>query len=224
MKHLIIACFFFLGYFDVVLGQTNANIAGPENVLVVWNGNSAVSDSVQQYYVQQRNIPSVNVVRLDSLTDRTITYQSVSHRIKIVQEGDIIQDSNQVIATTPTFHAWKYFLDYIATPIKNYLVANNLEETIRYIVICKGVPFKILAKYNGGGLPYSARGNLPIDGLLCMLNTTNYNSYIENTVYPQGIEANPYYGKDPNYTMDYRFLPDHFTAANHNLSYLVSHI
>jgi len=194
-------------------------------VLVVYNTRSSVSDSVMQYYVDVRNIPSVNVVGLKYLSeDTTITYQSVTHKIKIEGWGDIIRDSNQVISTTPTFHSWKYFLDFIAGPIKTHLVDNDLEETIRYIVICKGVPFKILAKYNGGGHPYLAKGNVPIDGLLCMLNTSNYDSFIENTVYPHGIETNPYHGRDPNYTMNYRFLPDHFTTANHKLSYLVSHI
>ena len=225
MKYLLSICLFLILYCEVTKAQTYANIAGPENVLVVYNTNSDTSRYVKDYYVNARNIPSINICALDTLPeDTTITYQGVTHTIEIVGWGDIIRDNNQAMSDTPTFHAWKYFLDFIATPIRNYLIDNNLQETIRYIVICKGVPWKIQGKYNGGGSGYSANGNIPIDGLLCMLNTDNYDSYIENSVYPGGYQSNPYYNADPNYTFNYRFLPDHFTSGNHKLSYLVSHI
>jgi uncharacterized protein (TIGR03790 family) len=208
-----------------VQAQTWANIAGPGNVLVVYNSNSQVSDSVMNYYVSMRKIPNpLNVCPLDSLMDSTVTINGITHQIVIAQNGDIIRDLNQVNSDNPSFHAWKYFLDRIADPIKNYLDNNNLTTTIRYIVLCKGIPFKIQARYNGGGYAYTAKGNLPVDGLLCMLNTPGYDSVIANNVYPNGMITNPYYRKDENMTMNYRFITNHFAFGAYHLSYLVSHI
>jgi len=204
---------------------TDAGIPDANHVLVVYNGNSSVSDSVMNYYVDARGIPNpLNVVRLDSLVDKDVTIDGSTHRVKIVQVTDIIQDSvnnaNNVDWTTK--HAFKYFLDNIATPIKTHLVNNNLLYTIRYIVLCKGVPFKIQGSKDSGDLH---AGNLTVDGLLCMLNTPNYNAFILNTVINSFGLSNPYNDVDPNFTMEYRFIPDHFIAQEgHHLSYLVSHL
>ena len=125
-------------------------------------------------------------------------------------------------AWTPTFHAWKYYLDHVYTPIKNWLTSHNLSSTIRYIVLCKGIPFKIQAVGHGGTASYNY-GNCTVDGLLCMLNTNNYNSFIENSVYLHN-KLNPYHYADPNFTLEHRFLPDHYVTEEYKLSYLVSHL
>ena len=227
MKKFFFFVLFFILCINIteVRSQTYANLAGPENVLIVFNSQDPISEAVKNYYVNARGIPDpLNVVDLAPLPfNTTITYQGVPHNIVVVQYGDRISDISNPTAN-PTFHAWKYFLDYIATPIKQHLQNYDLEETIRYIVLCKGIPFEVNACYNSAGNGVSANGNLPVDGLLCLLNTPNYESFIENTVYPVGKLTNPYYLIDPDYTMDYRFLPDLFTNANYKLSYLVSHI
>ena len=228
MKTSITFFVLFVLFNNTILSQepTNAGIPDASRVLVVYNSNSMVSDSVMQYYVAARGIPHPqNVVGLP-LTRRDITINGVTHPVIIAQETDIIRDSinHQLNNGTKSFHAWRYYLDYVATPIRDWITAHNLTSTIRYIVLCKGVPFKIQANADGSDDP----GNLTVDGLLCILNTENYDSLITNEVYPIGIISNPYNDVDQNYTMEYRFLPDHFTTSWHGytvkLSYLVSHL
>lgn len=235
---IIIAIFFSC---KLVQAQTYANIAGPENVLVVWNGKSEVSDSVQQYYVDQRNIPGSNVVRLDSLVSQNITVDGVTHPVIIADGGNIIRDSlnHQWGTWYATQHAWKYYYQYVAAPIKAWIVNNNLTSTIRYIVLCKGVPYKIQAGADSG----SVICNLGVDGLLCMLGTDNYNILLDS-IYAKfrryAIDGdhyyyilqkqifNPYYGADPNLNMNSRFKSEVYDTTwngfNIKLDYLVSHL
>ncbi len=67
MKKVLYFSVLFLLCFNIaeVQAQTYANIPGPENVLVVYNLNSSVSDSVANYYITARGIPAANVVGLD---------------------------------------------------------------------------------------------------------------------------------------------------------------
>jgi uncharacterized protein (TIGR03790 family) len=210
---------------------TDAGIPESQHVLVVYkqpidenDSLGLVSEAVKNYYVSARNIPSSNIVRLPLPDSIEITIENETHWVGLRQETDIIRDIYQhnINAVTPKFHAWKYFLNFVAIPIKNWITSHNLTSTIRYIVLCKGVPFKIQA---AGDWPLLATsgGNVTVDGLLCMLNTDNYESFIENTVY-RFSKPNPYYNVDPNFTMEHRFLPDHYTGNNYKLSYLVSHL
>ena len=54
---------------------------GPQNVLVVINTRSQDSIEVGEYYVQQRDIPAVNVLRLACPTDLDITYAVARSKI-----------------------------------------------------------------------------------------------------------------------------------------------
>lgn len=241
MKHLIITCLLFLLCYNLAEAQTNANISGPENVLVVYNLNSGVSDSVMQYYINARNIPSTpNTLGL-YLPDTTITVGGDTHTVVIAEGGNIIRDSvNHAIGTWyATQHAYKYFYEYMAAPIKEHLVNNDLIETIRYIVLCKGVPFKVQAGADSG----SVICNVSVDGLLCMLGTDNYDILLDSiytkyrryavssTNYCRTCQlqiTNPYYNADPNLNMNNRFEGGVFTR-NWNghtikLDYLVSHL
>lgn len=161
---------------------TDAGIPESQHVLVVYREPVDINDTlgtiskaVMEYYQQKRNIPGSNIVPLLNLKDQDVTVDGSTHRVKIVQVTDMIQDSvnNANNAVIPTRHAFKYFLDNIATPIKTHLINSNLFSTIRYIVLCKGIPFKIQAARDYGGFQ---RGNLTVDGLLCMLNTPDYDS------------------------------------------------
>ncbi len=239
MKQLLIVSIFVLFYFATVAAQTNANVPEPENVLVVYN--SAYSDTVALHYAQVRNIPSINIFALDSLSDVQITIDGVTHSVGIRQGTDIIRDLNSG-QWFPTYHAWQYYYDYIASPIKTYLAENNLTSTIRYIVLCKGIPFKIEAAGD-----VSANANVTVESLLCLLHTDPYEGFIQAVyeifhqhsqpdpvpgyVYVPFI-SNPYfsgqYGIDPNYNFNWRFSTDAFTSSwngfSVKLSYLVSHL
>lgn len=240
MRHILILALFVLIYCSIAEAQTYANAPGPENVLVVWNSNSLVSDSVKNYYRDARGIPSSNIVPLN-LPDTTITVDGVTHLVKLVEGGNIIRDSvNHAIQTWfATQHAWKYFYQYVAEPIKDHLVSNNLTETIRYIVLCKGTPFKIQAAVDGAW----AICNMAVDGLLCILGTDNYDVLldsiyskyrryaIDGTHYYYSSQmqiTNPYFDADPNLNMNNRFNPGVFTRSwnGHTikLDYLVSHL
>jgi len=195
---------------------------------------------VANYYKNARNIPATNVVELNDLISHDITIDGVTHPVIIAEGGNIIRDSlyHEWGAWFVTQHAWKYFYQYVALPIKNYITSNNL-TSIRYIVLCKGVPFKIQA----GGDFGSVIGNIAVDGLLSMLNTNNYDVLL-NSIYNryrsyalpdpnycyscQPQITNPYYNADPNLNMSNRFLPGAFTR-NWNghtikLDYLISHL
>lgn len=65
MKHLLVSFFFFLLCYNVTEAQTNANIPGPENVLVVYNELDSISLLVANYYITARGIPAANMVGLD---------------------------------------------------------------------------------------------------------------------------------------------------------------
>jgi len=245
MKILLYFYLFMVVFSNITQAQTYANIAGPENVLVVYNytfPDSAicqVSDSVQKYYKNARNIPGSNIVRLDSLYSKNIIVDGVTHNVVLAEGGNIIRDSVNHESQTwyASQHAWKYFYQYVAKPIKDYIASNGL-TSIRYIVLCKGVPFKIQA----GGDHSSVICNQGVDGLLCMLNTDNYDVLLDSiyakfrryaTPYynysGQMTEiANPYWDADPNRNMNYRFKPGVFTRSwnGHTikLDYLVSHL
>ncbi len=240
MKHLLVSFFFFLIYYNATEAQTYANIPGPENVLVVWNSSSSVSDSVKNYYRDARGIPESNIVGI-YLPDTNITINNETHPVIIAEGGNIIRDSlyHEWGAWFVTQHAWKYFYQYMAAPIKEHIANNNLDD-IRYIVLCKGVPFKIQA----GGDSGAVICNLAVDGLLCMLNTNNYdilldsiyNKYRRYAVpnynwwnYRNQMQiTNPYYNADPNLNLNNRFSPGVFTRSwnGHTikLDYLVSHL
>lgn len=250
MKHIILSYFFFLlCYHNIADGQTNANIPGPENVLVVYNRNVALSDSIMHYYVNARGIPyPTNVVELD-LPRKPISVGDWSdpHIVKLGFDDQNIVDSTWAkwdsthCVDTAKFHAWQYFIEEVANPIRTHLVNNNLTETIRYIVMCQGVPYKIQAVGD-----WSVPGNISIDGLLAMLNTPNYDDFVEAIFnayttqcyascdpsapdcYSIPFISNPYFNQDPDYQMNARFLPDHYTGTwngwNYKLSYLVSRL
>lgn len=237
MKQLLILIIAIIFSCKLVQAQTYANIAGPENVLVVYNANSSVSDSVKNYYKDTRNIPAINIYPI-RLPDTTINIDGLTHTVGIRQGTDIIRDLNAG-QWFPTYHAWQYYYTFVADPIKTYLENNNLTSTIRYIVLCKGVPFKIEAAGD-----VSANANITVESLLCMLNTDSYEGFIQDiyeVFHSQCYEEvynykpvihNPYcsgtYGIDPNYNFSWRFSTDHFTWnwSGHTvkLSYLVSHL
>ncbi|MBS4014468.1 MAG: hypothetical protein KGZ97_12060, partial [Bacteroidetes bacterium] len=109
-------CFFCLTKTDA---QTYAGFPDSSHVLVVFNSNSDTSALIANYYQTARGIPAENIVGLQGLTNEWFTYGGTSHRIEIVQSGDILKDTTQAwddrapYYAGPSFHAWQYFYERI---------------------------------------------------------------------------------------------------------------
>jgi len=86
----------------------------------------------------------------------------------------------------------------IRSPIEAYLTGSGLKNSIRYIVLVKGVPLKIA---DTGGSSYLTARHSSVDQALCLL----YQSYDVT-----GRYINPYYDCDPAYTMEHRFKGFHY--------------
>lgn len=242
MKQFLLTVLIFSFCYDLTEAQspTFAGVPGPENVLVVYNLNSDTSALVANYYKNARGIPQDNILPLDSLPEREpLTYNGEEHIIKIVQSGDIIQDSTQAEIDSAqsdyqsSFHAWFYFYNHIATKIKDHLEITfvngvPLKETIRYIVLCKGVPYKIQAMGDWDGLPpVPPNKNVSLQSLIALLNNEPYLTTLETLFFSYINRTNPYYMEhiDDYYYLDYRFLPDFFTyPGGLKLSYLVTRL
>jgi len=219
---------------------TYQNIPSPENVLVVYKfqENSLdtigiVSNLVKNYYLSQRNIPIINTLALELDTQVVID----DHVIKLFQNGEIIRDTTQAWldrfwTAGATIHAWQYFNSYIFIPIQNYL-ANTfvngvpLKNTIKYVVLCKGIPIRIQSRIDGSGIGFYSRWNVALDPLLCYLNQEDQQFSILNlfnTSYSN--HPNPYRYQDPLLNFSYRFQSHQFPidGTNLKLSYLVSRL
>lgn len=248
MKHFLFSVIFIFLCLNQAEAQTNANISGPENVLVVYKQPSSptdtlgwISDSIKNYYQNSRGIPEINIVPLNNLISHNITVDGSTHNVIIAEGGNIIRDSINHINGTwfATPHAWKYFYQYLALPIKQHLINNNLTTTIKYIVLCKGTPFYIQAACDSTNVI----ANLAIDGLLAMLGTNNYDILLDsiyNKYRSYAINGDQYYYssqpqiKNPYFTenaylnMNNRFHSGVFdtTWNGHNikLDFLVSHL
>jgi uncharacterized protein (TIGR03790 family) len=235
--------------------QTNANIAGPENVLVVYKTPEdstdqigIISQNVMLYYKNARNIPASNILGLESLVNADIfdSESNTTHRIEITQDGEIISDGT-ILSYGPIYrHSWLYFVKKIAKPIADHLrttIVNGepLANTIRFIVLCKGVPFRILTTPDDSE---SCNQNVPVDALLCFLGEDINNPYhlmsFLNLETPSPIPPhpcrgiysiqNPYFNADPGFSMDHNFQPNLYSKYNYHfnrditLSYLVTHL
>ncbi|MDY0083417.1 MAG: TIGR03790 family protein [Ignavibacteriaceae bacterium] len=257
MKHFLFvtALFLLCSSLANIQAQTNANIPGPENVLVVYklpdpnNPADTISRAIKDYYVNARNIPAINVVPGLDLPRKVISVGDWSdpHVVKLGFDDQNIVDSTWEkwdtthCVDTAKFHAYQYYIEEVANPIRLHIQENNLGSIIRYLVICQGVPYKIQAAGD-----WSVPGNISVDGLLAMLNTPNYDDFVEaifnnyttqcyagcdstySDCYSSPFISNPYYNKDPYFEMNSRFLPDYYTGNwagyNYKLSYLVSRL
>lgn len=197
---------------------TYSNVVTPEEILVVYKnsvGGNDTSESIKDYYVEKRSIPSVNILGLD--IPNSIIYQEGT--VTLYQGGEDIRGSGNL--------GWRYVKDVLADTIERYL--NNtyvsghpLSEKIKYIVLCKGIPIKIRS------LDYvwdtSLRRQASVSALLCLINqpdpNKNFLQLYGTSVYTQ---LNPVFQPDPLITMDYRFATNHFyNSAGWYMQYLVT--
>jgi len=222
-------------YAEMTMSQqtaTNLNYPEPKHVLVVYKTPSSHSDSigfisedVKDYYVNKYDIPSENIIGLNLPNE--VTYDG--HVVQLFRKAEVIKDTTIAFYDTPDTHAWEYYIDYIADPIKNHLNStmvsgDSLKNIIRYIVLCYGIPFKIQARHDWGWSPGGIRENIALDGLLTILYHPNilelWQKYYWNTDY-----NNPYWRSDRYYNFDMRFKPHHFVNNSElTLDYLVTRL
>ena len=199
--------------------QTTDEIPGPERVLVVFNENSEVSDSIRKHYVRVRGIPESNVKGIN-ITDPS------SYGCEFRQNGEEIVD-----LSLPGNGGWLYVKEVIADEVENYLNTTYydgqlLKNVIRYIVLCKGIPLKVKYADNLGWIWDSQyRNRVSVDALLCLINQPNGWSFISLYGTTNGDYKNPYFNVDPRFTMDYRFISNYFVnQQGWYLQYLVSRL
>jgi uncharacterized protein (TIGR03790 family) len=208
---------------------TYENIAKPEEVLVIYRNPRNVSDTMSVYiknhYIDKRNIPFINTKGLDLPLVDVID----NHQINLIFQGEMIHDQDWVFPNTN--HAWRYFLLHVFDPIQNYLATTyvngqQLKNTIKYIVLCKGIPLKINPYVEFSGNDYYTRQMVTVDGMLCLLSQTNSNFSLLNNVFGTDYSSlgNPYFDADKNLDGTYRFKPRHFSYSNYEINYLVSRL
>ena len=110
---VLLTCFAMLG----LQGAKNPVVGGPENVLVVQNGNSAVSKGIAAYYMAKRDIAKKFLV--------TVYTQDSS-----------ASGANESISPDD-------YIEKIHKPIRDYLIDKDLTDTIQYIVLTKGIPIRL---------------------------------------------------------------------------------
>ena len=127
--------------------EAQTNIAGPENVLVVFNNTNTVSQQIANYYKDVRNIPNENIFGINNLPT---SIRIDNHLIELIDYYEVIVDRNGNTDNDKSSiynQTMKYVKQYITQPIEKYLnntIINGepLANRIRYFVMCKGVPFK----------------------------------------------------------------------------------
>lgn len=216
---------------------TYASLPDSSHVLVVYKSLDQASIAVKDYYKLRRVIPQINIVGLEDLINDVI-YDSVSnttHSIELTQQGEIIRDMNNANSQTPSIHAWIYFNERIAKPIADWLTTHEvngvlLKDIIRFIVLCKGVPFRIDARQEDAD---SKMQNVIFANLLTLLGETMDDEYALLFYYNKNVDIpNPYYLADGNFSMEHNFLPNYYQTTvyiggqnrNISLSYLVTHL
>jgi uncharacterized protein (TIGR03790 family) len=103
-----------------------------DDVAVIINTNSTLSDSIGTYFVNARNIPASNVIRISA---------------PVNEEIDSVQFEN------------------LRKQVEQQLVANNLVESINYLVTTKGVPLKVFR----GNTFSTCSGSSSVESELCLI-------------------------------------------------------
>lgn len=202
---------------EYILAQdpTYANLPLTSEILVVYNANVENSEFVASYYQAARNIPSINLCPITDLpTYVDYGQDGGAYLVNWDNNGNnyLAEDGEVILSWAPTGSNWKahwlYYKDYIEDPIKDYMDANNLTESIRYIVLIKGLPYRLTGTYN----PYS-RISASVSALLSLMNQPDERDILGlyNTGY--WTQINPYLSVDYPPTLDYRFKSGHFENA-----------
>jgi len=181
-----------------------------ENVLVVYRIDHPNSSAIKDHYVDIRSIPSTNVVPINL----SQSYPGIS-----------FTNSDEVIVGEGNL-GWQYVKERIADEIENHLNTTYyngqlLRDLIRYIVVCKGIPFKI---WDTSSNTTSYRTFVSVDALLCLINQSPNKSFLDLYNTSSNDYPNPYFGADPTFTLNYRFDNNHFEEQGYKMQYLVSRL
>ena len=142
------------------LGTPALGLGGPENVLVVQNSNSPVSQRIAADYVLQRGIPAANLV----------TIATVDSSLSMANESIAPED----------------YTSLIEQPIRAYLSAHGLADQIQYIVLTKGVPIMLsLDPFGGVWGPQSVDNMLAAMDLTdpLVVEVTDKDNVVQATLY-----------------------------------------
>ena len=90
------------------------------DVLVVVNGNSPLSVATGEYYAARRNVPAANLVTLDNTTPDPALGTSDHETVSLAR-----------------------FDSQIRIPLETHLIANDLVDRIRILVLAPGVPHRV---------------------------------------------------------------------------------
>ncbi len=213
--------------------KTYANLPLPSEILIVYNANVDSSEIVANYYQQARNIPSINICPLTDLPTYVDYgqdggaylvnwyYDSTNFYNYLAEDGEVIL--SWIPPNSSGKSHWLYYKDYIETPIKDYMDENNLTDDIRYIVLIKGLPYRLSPAAN------TSRKGASVCALLSLMNQPDDRDILTlyNTPYYHslGYYTNPYLSVDYPPSLDYRFKSGHFVnAGGWYLNYLVSRL
>jgi uncharacterized protein (TIGR03790 family) len=201
-KHLKIVTIFFILSLSSFITKTSKAINEPTNEPI------ATTDEVVVVYNASYTT--------DSNTNGIQDSQEIA---EYYRDARSIPEVNVMSITAPTTEVISRsdYNTHVKAEIEAYLTANDLASTTKYIVLVKGVPLKISAT---NGTSYASTNYSSVDSAVCLLYETYSTTWIIN---------NPYYNKDYDYDMDYRFNTDHFTGSDRNgdpftLRYLVTRL
>jgi uncharacterized protein (TIGR03790 family) len=158
-KMMMVLCFLNISH---VYGQTGTY----KDVAVIINVNSAISDSIGTYFINERHIPLQNRIYISS---------------PVTEEIDSIQFQS------------------LRNQVESYLTANQISDSINYIVTTKGVPLKV--KRSDMMAASSVESELT-------LILGSYSNYIQKS----GRIVSPYYRQR-----------EHFTRARYGI-YIVTRL
>jgi uncharacterized protein (TIGR03790 family) len=134
-----------------------AQMPNYDDVGVIVNMNSQVSQDIAAYFRQARNIPEINIIPVYTVTDEII---------------DTIEFRN------------------IQYQIKNYILENNLENQLNYLVTTKGVPFDIqVDSCSVGGSEATVWYCAAVESELTLLLSAD-----SARILKKSYRTNPYYG------------------------------
>ena len=189
---LFLVCIFVMPTKLLAATVTNEGVATASEVLVVYNAS----------YITDSNIDGTQ----DS--QEVAEYYQSKRSIPVLNVMSITAPTTEVVSRTD-------YNTHIKAEIETYLTNNSLVDSIKYIVLVKGVPLKIAGS---DGLSFGVYGEADyssVDAAVCLL----YQSY--DIVWRVD---NPYFNVDPNYYKAYRFKTNHFIIGSTTLKYLVTRL
>lgn len=116
----VIICAFLL----LLQGSASQVMGGPQNVLVVQNGDSPMSARIAAYYMFKRSIAKKFLATIYTADSST-------------------SSANESISPDD-------YIEKIHNPIREYLAKNGLTDKIKYIVLTKGIPIRLTKDPTGG--------------------------------------------------------------------------